>query len=155
LRVYRRERLGKVVAPLCAILTRSGNLPLDHALFSDETQKVVLSATAPSSSLVHALAGRAEVVHLENLDARSACGWLAARGHGLVSVEAGPSTASTLYGQDSPVTELALSLYEGALEGVELGGALPPDLTTHLTLRSEVTSAEESGRWRFTRWTTG
>lgn len=152
LRAYRVGRLGKRAAPVSAILTRSGNLPLEHALWADGTSKLVLSATTPSPPLVHALAGRARFVHLPGLDARAACAWLAAQGHGLVSVEAGPSTASTLYGEGSPVTELALSLYEGALQGVALGGALPSDLTNRLTRSAEVARQEESGAWRFSRW---
>jgi len=76
------------------------------------------------------------------------------RGAGLISIEAGPSTAGSLYDEPALVDELLLSTYEGDRPGVELGGALPPDdvLFAGRTCVADSVRDEESGRWRFQRW---
>jgi hypothetical protein len=50
------------------------------------------------------------------------------------------------------VDELLLSLYEGPLRGVELGGELPSALLMGRECVGESEREEESGRWRFQRW---
>jgi riboflavin biosynthesis pyrimidine reductase len=152
LTAYRRELLHKHRPPLCAILTRGGPLPLEHPVWSDGTDKLVLT-TAEAAEPLRALLGlRAEVIALAELDARSALVLLAQRGHALVSVEAGPSTTGPLYQPPSVVDELLLSLFEGPQHGVQLGGELPADLLTGRVCTGESVRDEESGRWRFQRW---
>lgn len=151
LAAYRREVLKKSEPPLCAVLTRSGDLPAEHAVWSDWTRKVVLSGQPLSAEVRERFGSDVACVHLDGLDARAACAWLRDQGAALVSVEAGPSTAGTLYGADSVVDELLLSLYEGDA-AVPLGGALPVDVTGGLRCTADVERAEASGRWRFQRW---
>lgn len=163
LAAYRRERLHKERAPLCAILTRGGRLPVEHPVWSDGTDKLVLTTPESEEPLRALLGSRAEVVALAALDARSALVLLAQRGHALVSVEAGPSTTGPLYEAPTAVDELLLSLFEGPsetpfsptngeLDRVQLGGALPPDLLKGRACVGESVRDEESGRWRFQRW---
>lgn len=152
LAAYRREVLHKVRPPLCAILTRGGHLPLEHPVWSDGTDKLVLTTPTSAEPLRALLGSRAEVLALAELDARSALVLLAQRGHALVSVEAGPSTTGSLYQAPSAVDELLLSLFEGPHEGVLLGGELPADLLTGRVCTGESARDEESGRWRFQRW---
>ena len=151
---FRRQVLGKEQPPTCAILTRSGDLPLDHAVWSDWTRKVVLSPRSLDARVAARLGESVRLVCLEQLDARTACAWLHSAGAPLISVEAGPTTARTLYGAEGEaggVDELLLSLYEGAAPA-PLGGALPTGLTSGLELISELVHDEPSGRWRFQRW---
>jgi len=153
---YRRDVLKKSEPPVCAILTRSGAVPADHPVWSDGTRKLVLSTGEPDAALT--VAGHpVRIVQFEELDARGACAFLRSQGHALVSVEAGPTTASTLYGIDSPVDELLLSLYEGERSDVELGGLLPGhhELTRERVCVADSVRDEESGRWRFQRWLHG
>lgn len=152
LAAYRRELLHKGHPPLCAILTRGGNLPLAHPVWSDGTDKLVLTTPASAEPLRALLGARAEVLALRDLDARSALALLAQRGNALVSVEAGPSTTEPLYRAPSVVDELLLSLFEGASEGVSLGGELPADLLQGRECVGESVREEESGVWRFQRW---
>jgi riboflavin biosynthesis pyrimidine reductase len=152
---YRRFVLGKAAPPLSAILTRSGDLPLTHAVWSDGTPKLVLSPNEPDERVRSALGDKVRFVALPQLDARRACSFLHDEGHALVSIEAGPTTASTLYGDDSVVDELLLSLYEGPGAAPQ-GGLLPAEsvLTSGLTCVADRVREEESGRWRFQRWLT-
>jgi len=149
---YRAAELHKAEPPLCAILTRSAVLPVAHPVWSDGTRKLVLTTPESAAALRALLGSRAEVVALSGLDARSAIALLQERGHALVSVEAGPSTTAPLYRAPGLVDELLLSLYEGPLEGVELGGELPDQLLEGRECLGESEREEESGRWRFQRW---
>ncbi|MDB4986595.1 MAG: hypothetical protein JWN04_1773 [Myxococcaceae bacterium] len=151
---YRDHVLKKVAPPVVAILTRSGELPLEHPVWSDGTTKLVLTSPEARAGLVKALGSRAaEVVAFDELDARVAAAWLGARGLSLVSIEAGPRTTGSLYRAPAVVQELLLSLYEAPAE-VKLGGALPDDaaLFATRTLASDTVRLEESGAWRFQRW---
>jgi riboflavin biosynthesis pyrimidine reductase len=151
---FRREVLGKEQPPTCAILTRSGDLPLDHAVWSDWTRKVVLSTRPLAPHVAERLDESVRLVCLAPLDVRAACAWLEADGASLISIEAGPSTARALYaGEAAPgsVDELLLSLYEGKTPA-PLGGALPATMTHGLELTAERVHEEPSGRWRFQRW---
>jgi riboflavin biosynthesis pyrimidine reductase len=149
---YRREALHKDGAPLCAILTRGGSLPLEHPVWTDGTQKLVLTLPSSAPALRTLLGARAEVLAVADLDARAALVELAHRGCALVSVEAGPGTTGPLYQAPSVVDELLLSLFEGPREGVQLGGELPSELLKGRQCVGECVREEESGRWRFQRW---
>lgn len=151
---YRRDVLGKTQAPVCALLTRSGDLPLDHALWNDGTRKYVLTTPTRAGALQHALGSRAQVVAIADLDARSACQTLQARGAALISVEAGPSVASALYEPPSRVNELLLTewvTYDGV---ASLATALPDKarLFAGLSRRGECERTEHGQRFRFSRW---
>jgi riboflavin biosynthesis pyrimidine reductase len=118
-----RAALGKHEAPRCAILTRSGDLPREHPLWSDGTPKVLLTAPERVETLTALWNDRAQIVGLERPSARGACDWLCASGAALVSVEAGPSTANALYEDPSRVDELLLTLWEDAPENPALRAA--------------------------------
>lgn len=161
---YRERVLHKASPPVVAILTRSGELPLEHPVWEDGTAKLVLTTQEVRSALAARLGARAEVVALDgpgsslagaatHLDARTATAWLALRGLPLISIEAGPSTSGPLYQPPSVVDELLLSLFEAPTE-VELGKALPPDGALFSGLRCVADTArdEASGAWRFQRW---
>jgi len=150
-----RESLGKSTPPTCVILTGSGDVPAEHPVWDDGTPKVVLTTESAASALRWLVGDRAEVVPVRALDARRACEVLRERGHGLISVEAGPTTARGLYEPPSAVDELLLSICDdSALHPELIGEALPDDARMFRgRLRtSEQTRREESGSWRFQRW---
>jgi riboflavin biosynthesis pyrimidine reductase len=153
---YRREVLGKVHEPVCAILTRSGHLPAEHRVFSDPLRNVVLTLRANVASLEAALGSRAQVVGFDALDAKVALGWLRAEGARGILVEAGPSTASVLYEAPSCVEQLRLSVCEAPIAPAAIGGMLPADprLFAGMTRRSSSVFDEVSGLWRFEFWAT-
>ena len=152
LSAYRADLLHKPGAPLCAILTRSAALPLTHPVWSDATPKLVLTTPESAAPLRLLLGSRAEVLAVVELDARKAIALLQERGYPLISVEAGPSATGPLYEAPTVIDELLLSLYEGPLRGVELGGELPSELLVERECVGESEREEESGRWRFQRW---
>jgi len=157
---YRRDVLHKHAPVTCAILTRSGELPYPHPVWSDGTNKIVLSPSSP------ALAGeRAEPLHrwqrenhvemasLPDLDAVSAVRWLHDQGFALISVEAGPRTVAALYAA-AAVSELWLTHWESVTAEAEFAGALPDDATLlrGLTLRGSSRRTEHGHSFRFERW---
>jgi len=151
---YRTQRLQKSAPLVCAILTRTGQLPDPHPFWNDRTRKLLLCAPERASELSVRFAGRAQVQGVAALDARSACAWLRSSGHALVSVEAGPSSARKLYCPPSQVDELLLTHWESAPPDAELAGPLVDDATLckGLTLRSSTTRREGGQTFRFERW---
>jgi riboflavin biosynthesis pyrimidine reductase len=155
LQAYRRERLGKAAAPSVAILTRRGGLPARHPVWQDGTPKLVLTPPEAAASLERELGGLAEVVAVPALSAQSACRMLAQRGFGLISIEAGPSTASSLYAAEPPsISELWLTRWESAPADAALAGALPEDaqLFHGLHLVGDAERTEHGQRFRFEQW---
>ena len=154
LAAYRAEALGKEAPLTCAILTRKADLPRTHPVWEDGTRKVILTIDAAVPALRQWLGDRAEVIALSGLDARRACSFLEERGHGLVSVEAGPSTASALYDAPSVVDELLLSVFDGRVVDGQLGGLLPDErrLLGDRRCVAAQRRSEASGAWRFQRW---
>jgi riboflavin biosynthesis pyrimidine reductase len=153
---YRRRVLGKAELG-CAILTHSGDIPRDHPLLGERRPKLVLTSPDRKAQLERELAGvpNLEVVAGQHGDARSALAWLEARGFTSISVEAGPTTAGTLYQPPPRVEQLFLSLAPAqGLDPRALGKPLPPDevLFEGLTLVSDVARSELSGPWRFQRY---
>jgi riboflavin biosynthesis pyrimidine reductase len=150
-----RAQLGKAGPPRCAILTRSGELPREHPVWSDGTPKILLTG----GERVEALSARwtecAQVVGLPSPSARSACAWLRASGAGLVSVEAGPATAGALYDDPPLVDELFITLLQGAAPDPSwLAPPLPEDarLFRGLTLAGSAQRSEGGHDFRFERW---
>jgi riboflavin biosynthesis pyrimidine reductase len=156
LATYRRVRLKKPEAPLCAVLTRSGDLPFAHPVWDDGLDYHVLAPPDRTGELSAQLGGRAKVVGLEDLGAPQAVSWLRARGAQQILIEAGPSTASALYDEPGKVNHLLVSRYEGMFDPEAVGGALPPTdrLFTGLSRVASSERTEESGPWRFERWDT-
>lgn len=151
---YRAKQLGKLAPLTCAILTRSGELPLEHTVWSDGTQKLVLCPPDAAPGLRAGLGARAEVVAVQDLDAPKACRLLQARNLPLLSVEAGARTASTLYAGERHVSELWLTLWESAPPDAALAAELPPDATLFGGMeRIGRSQRREHGQlFRFERW---
>jgi riboflavin biosynthesis pyrimidine reductase len=149
-----RLSLGKAEPVWCALLTRSGEFPLEHPVWDDGTRKLVMTLPEQAAALTAKLGSRADVVGLPALSARSALVWLGEHVTS-ISVEAGPSTANALYDAPSLITELLLSQYLGApLAPAALGRALPEDARLFAGLRCvhQADVEEPSGPWRFQRW---
>jgi len=154
LALYRELCLKKSKAALCAILTRSGDLPLDHRLWQDRTQNRVLTTPERAAELQARLGARAPVIGVPDLDAAQAVAWLRAQGADRILIEAGPSVANTLYDKTPGVDHLLISRFEGSIDPAAIGGALvaPARLFAGLSRVACSERAEESGAWRFERW---
>jgi riboflavin biosynthesis pyrimidine reductase len=149
-----RSALGKPGRVVCAILTRDGELPRDHVSFEDGTPKLVITSRATAARLGTSLADLAEVVGVDDPGPEAAIRVLAARGHALISLEAGPSTLAPLYADPGRrhVDELLLSTFEAALSDPGgLGPALPSDaaLVGGLRLCAESRVQEPAGPFHF------
>lgn len=151
---YRARRLQKTEPPIVAILTRSGELPLDHEVWSDHARNHVLTVPDREAELQRELGGRAQVVGIAELDVIKAVAWLRDAGARAILIEAGPTTANGLYTATPGVDHLMLSRYEGAIDPAAIGGELvePQRLFAGLSRVSRAERIEESGPWRFERW---
>jgi riboflavin biosynthesis pyrimidine reductase len=155
LALYRKLRLQKSEPPLCAILTRAGDLPLDHKLWNDDVKNRVLTSPERAPELQLKLGGRAQVIGLPDLDAVRAVAWLRAQGVARVVIEAGPTAANALYAAEAPgVDHLFVSRFEGMFDPAAVGGVLvePSRLFAGLSRVASSERTEESGPWRFERW---
>lgn len=148
LAAWRREVLGLSRPPWLLVLSR-GEVPLEHpALVPGPVRPLVVT----SEEAARELRGRGsiEVVGLGSPSARAALALLAERGCGSVSVEAGPKTATGLYDSPMAIDELALSVYEGELDGRARGGRFLDEGA--LSERMVRVSGVRDGEWRFERW---
>jgi riboflavin biosynthesis pyrimidine reductase len=153
---YRHDVLQKREPLTCAILTRSGDLPYPHPVWSDGSTKLIFTpADAPPlrSVTTGEHAAEAHVIQLPKLDAVSATRWLRANGSPLVSVEAGPRTVRSLY-EAGAVSELWLTRWESVTPDAEFAGALPEDsaLFRGLSLVGSSERSERGQQFRFERW---
>jgi riboflavin biosynthesis pyrimidine reductase len=148
---YRERVLGKSEARFCVMLTASGDVPADHAMFEDRVSYVMLTVPEHAQSLQNKLGARAEIVGKTNLDIQKAITFAKERGARTIMIEAGPSTSSQLYRTPSAIDHLMLSRYEAPIDPAAVGGSLPPDecLFAGLTPVSSITRQEQSGPWRF------
>jgi riboflavin biosynthesis pyrimidine reductase len=177
---YRSQALGKHAPLTCAILTRSGDLPDPHPVWSDGTVKLILMP-APERPLPSPLPGGegtregtranplppgegmgegtsagphgARILRIPDLDAVSAVRWLAAHGCAAISVEAGPHSVQSLYAANA-VDELWLTHWESPTKEAEFAGALPDDGTLFAGLALVGSSRRNEGgqTFRFERW---
>lgn len=150
-----RDTLGKSRLPTVLVLTSGHELPLEHPVFEGET--VLLTGVEAASRLSHSsfrhpprIVGHAEpslraaIDHLrDELGARS------------ISIEAGPSSAQSLYDEPRRVDELMLSLFQAPELPTRLRvGRLPAlaELARLLPAASQPREVEEeSGVWSFRR----
>lgn len=154
LAAFRKLRLNKLEAPVCAILTRTGDIPLAHGLWNDRVQYRVLTSPERQNELQSQLVSRAKVVGLPQLGVMQAVEWLRLQGATNILIEAGPSTANALYAEVSGVDHVMISRFEGLFDPAAVGGALvePPRLFTGRSRVACSERTEESGPWRFERW---
>jgi riboflavin biosynthesis pyrimidine reductase len=153
LELYRTHALGKTQPILCAFLTRSGNLPLEHPVWQDCTRNRVLTTPDRAAGLRAALGERAEIAGIEALDPSRAVRWLREQGAETILIEAGPSVANQFY-EPPQVDHLLLSRCEGKVDPEAIGPALPENakLFAGMTRVSSIIREELSGSWRFERY---
>lgn len=157
---WRRERLGRERPPWLVVLSASGAIPRSHPALEAARGGLVWTSGSGAERLGSRV-GALEVVAAEpGNDGPAAAIRELRRGRGLstVLVEAGPSTAKSLYEPDAAeagVDELLLSCFEGVLVAAAVG---PPFVAPdRLFARfadpvSEVRREEASGTWRFRRY---
>lgn len=153
---WRREVRGKEHAATLVVLSRGRDLPLDHPAFAQEGVLIATSRDAASGVRCRLGSRAVGVMALEDSSPRGLMAALARRGFHDVLVEAGPSTANSLYEAPIAVDELLLSVYEGApipealCAGPFAGDARLVELLGDPV--SEVVRDEASGPWRFRRY---
>lgn len=141
--------------PWLCVLTERGALPPNHPVWSSAARLLVY--TGPAADLA-GLPPHVEVVRVVAPSARAALRHLVEeRACASVSVEAGPRVAVPLYDEPSMIDELALSVFEGALDPRAVGGAFVDEraLATMRRAGGPATVDEPSGRWTFSRYLRG
>jgi len=154
LTLYREHVLQKTKLPHVAVLTRSGELPESHRMWSDGATHEVLTEPARRARLEAALGERATVTALDPIDPAAAIRRLRSLGHRTILVEAGPTVANRLYEPPPAVDHLFLSRCEAPVPPASVGNALAATETLFagLTRAARTPRDEESGRWVFERY---
>ncbi len=153
LMAWRQQVLGRPDGPRSIILTR-GHIPLDHAIFSQRPAPLVIcgieAARRLSARGVEAV-GRAEPSIEDTIATLQEDPHLRT-----VLVEAGPTTAQSLYRPPSGVDELMLAVLSAPdIPEAAQGPSFPNQATIHATFGEAVhesTVVEPSGEWRFLRY---
>jgi riboflavin biosynthesis pyrimidine reductase len=140
--------------PDLVVLTRGRDLDPSHPALSGAWARPVIFTTEESAAAL--AASNLVVVGHPDPSARAAVDWAVSEGARVVSIEAGPSAAASLYDARPLVDEVLLSEFRGDLPD-ELRGGSPftrETLEAHFRPdRAPHTVEEPSGPWRFTRWT--
>ncbi|MFZ2177207.1 MAG: pyrimidine reductase family protein [Rhodococcus sp. (in: high G+C Gram-positive bacteria)] len=108
---YRRERWALESAPPIAVVTRTGNIPLDSPMFTGETKPIVVTTERAAGALDTALTDAADILVAGNdtVDLPAAVAALRARGLRRILSEGGPTLLDDLVFHDL-VDEMCLTL---------------------------------------------
>jgi riboflavin biosynthesis pyrimidine reductase len=169
-RIWRASILGKLDPPSLIVLSRSGDLPLDHPAIAAAASGIVWTSREGRARLgplvgplaVEPGAGSIDAQERGSDDGRGLIDALALGRFETVLLEAGPRTTRVLYASrgEAPAVrldELLLSRFEGPVAPAALG---PPFVSeAALTARfprpaTSVRVEEPSGVWRFDRYRT-
>jgi riboflavin biosynthesis pyrimidine reductase len=155
---WRRERLGKSVPPLSAVLTSGRDIDLDHPLFKSGTVPAIFTSSEGAERVRGPASSRGiEIVDRPAPCLRDAVSYLREnRGAASIVIEAGPSSSRTLYESPVVVDELMLSIYSGSqlprsVRGKPFMSVQQLGLLFPLAART-YPSEEESGPWVFRRY---
>ncbi|MEM9191250.1 MAG: dihydrofolate reductase family protein [Myxococcota bacterium] len=151
LTAYRDTRCGHQTPPVLVILTR-GRVPDAHPVWESWARPLVFTSDHGATNLAGKLPSRVSVVGVEEPSVRSALAHLARIGCRSISVEAGPSTAASLY-DPLALDEVLLSTFAGPLSPSQRAGTIPnPERHTALRRVSSQEREEPSGTWSFRRY---
>lgn len=143
LAAWRRDELGKTDRPTVAILTSGRHVDFTHPAFA------ACSMLLYSASPIDAPEG-VEVVHDPEASVERLVAHLRERGAQTISIEAGPSTARSLY-EGPVIDELLLSVLDApSIPDSVVGGSFFDDKTLSADLERRHEASVDG--WRFSRW---
>ncbi|MBW2244727.1 MAG: hypothetical protein JRH01_22325 [Deltaproteobacteria bacterium] len=152
---WRKRDLRKDEPPFLIVLSSGRDIDPHHPAFAASTRAVLYTAEARVATLRRALPGEVKVFGDPTPSLRRALAFTRKElGAQAVSIEAGPSTALSLYDDPLQIDELWLSEYleEELADGLRGPRFLASSaLDSLLPTRSRMEHAQASGRWRFTR----
>ncbi|MEM6794337.1 MAG: hypothetical protein AAF725_10160 [Acidobacteriota bacterium] len=159
LAAWRRERLAKANPPVSLVLTRGGEIDLQHPFFRNAAGRVVVYTSRPGAWRLESRAADAgvEVEAVDEPTPQGAIHFLrAAFGAATMSLEAGPSVARALYRPRLEIDELLLSTFlgDGLPTSVRGGRQLERSAIDRLMKRASEPFLAESkdGSWQLERW---
>lgn len=158
LRAWRRERVGLQASPRTVILTSGDQIDMKHPALGTEHRPMIITreeAAAPLRNAAHRAGVTLEVIGREATSIRDTLALLRGQGHRTVLVEAGPTTAVSLYDEPLRVDELLLAVYRGAVLAPQWIGPRFLNLNAlegAFRRRTPPTAVgEPSGEWTFQR----
>lgn len=159
LQAWRADCCGLGTPARVVLLSSGRDLPLHHPALEGRDVTIVTGSEGEQRLAAQARAFGVEVVALQQPGLLAALDWLGARDLGRVTVEAGPSTSTALYGEQTRVSALCLSTLQDSagheipesirggsfLSGAELHERLEP-------VREARTVEEDERAWSFQLW---
>ncbi len=158
LRQWRRRFAGLTEPPVILVLTGGRDLAIDHPIWAGEARFAIYTTTEAAARLRPPCASRGiAVVSDPAPDLLSAITYLRdSLSCRTIAIEAGPSTANTLYRDPLTVDELVLSIFDGDTipESVRGPAFVPLSRIEEVMSASGpgYSAAEESGSWRHFRF---
>lgn len=150
-----RAELGIVPARRLVVLSRSGDVPLDHPVWSSVTAGEIHTGPAGRERLGSAARDAGlELWASESPGLPGSIAHLQGRGVARLSVEAGPGAAAALYADGVSPDSLLRSVYDGPLVPAALGPrfAAMDALAAEFERRAQ-TRPHPDAHWRFEWWT--
>lgn len=156
---WRREYVGRSVAPRSVVLSSGRGLDLEHPLLRSGHEPLIVTGEQAAIDLRRAAESATSPVEVVSRSApglRDTLGLLRERGCETILIEAGPTTAIEAYEEPALVDELLLSVYEAPeLDDALVGPAFLDSerLAAIFPKQSDPVAVEQpSGRWTFSRW---
>ncbi|MEM1245705.1 MAG: hypothetical protein AAGK22_05010 [Acidobacteriota bacterium] len=156
LEAWRADACGLASEAKLVVLSSGRDLPLHHPALEGRDVTVLTGALGEERLASASRAFGIEVVAVPASGVLGALAWLAGQGTRRVTVEAGPSTSSALYGDSTHVAALSLStLQQADLPESLQGGAFLTGAELHERMqpvREASTVDEQESRWSFQLW---
>lgn len=157
LAAWRFERLGRIEPPVLLVLSSGRELPSEHPSYEAAVRPVLFVPSEAREPLQARMPARVAVHGDPEPSLRRALAWLVAEaGAERISVEAGPTTAATLYEDPPALDALWLARFGGSRPGAtSLGPLLPSPARIAEALpfaAAPFPVEEESGPWQFQRF---
>jgi len=148
-----RERRGFVGPQVLVVLTRSGDLPLDHPVWTSIDRAEIHTGREGERKIGDLARARGIGMFVsDDPGPRRVVTELRARGR-RCSIETGPRSSAPLYGSPGLVDEVFRSVYTGRLLEAAVGPRFSELEEIELGPWRARSLALEEGPWRFERWT--
>ncbi len=149
-----RGARGITAARRLVVLSRSGDVPLDHPVWSSVDAGEIHTGIEGRARLASSLAGtELELWSTESPGLARSVAHLRSRGAQRLSIEAGPGASAPLYADGPQVDTLLRSVYRGPVEPAALGPRFAAMDELSPSYLRQARHPSDDARWHFEWWT--